>query len=104
MIEKMMASLDIRSLATRGVEFLPGLAVGLLILLLFWVAYRVTRVTLKTVFRRAGIHETLLYFLVNNLYRLMLFSFGQVMAADQVGINVGAALAGLGNEDGRRGG
>ncbi len=96
MLEKILALLDFRSLATKGVEFLPGLVAGLLILLLFWIVYRITRVTLKAVFRRAGFHETLIYFLVDNVYRLLLFSFGLVMAVDQVGINVGAALAGLG--------
>ncbi len=87
---------DLEALAKKAVDFLPGLFVGLLILFLFWLFYRITRTSLRAVLRRAGIHETLINLLVGSMYRAVLMIFGLVMAADQVGINVGAALAGLG--------
>ena len=96
MLDQIVELVDLESLVTRVVEFLPGFVVGLLILFLFWVFYRATRGSLNAVLRRAGIHETLIRLLVDSIYRGVLIVFGLVMAADQVGINVGAALAGLG--------
>ncbi len=88
--------LDIGVLVTRAVGFIPDLIAALFILALFWAVYRVTRVPLQAVLERAGLHKTVVGMLVDNVYRLTVFIFGLVMAADQIGINVGAALAGIG--------
>jgi small conductance mechanosensitive channel len=46
--------------------------------------------------KRAGLEPTLIRHLVDSVFRFSLLLFGLVMAAGQLGINVGAALAGIG--------
>lgn len=88
--------LDMVQLLTQIVEYLPKLFAALVVLVLFWLMYRLTRVPLSGLLERAGLHHTLVNLLVGNLYRATVLIFALVMAADQIGINVGAALAGLG--------
>ena len=88
--------LDLRALGTQAVAFLPRLLVAGLILLLFWIAYRTTRTTLRQVMLRAHLEEALIRLLVDNIYRSALVVVAVVIAAGQVGINILPALAGLG--------
>jgi len=83
-------------LAIRATEFLPDLLAAVLVLAAFYVLFRMTRPSLSGLFRRAGLHATLIDLVVNKIYRVAVLTFGVVMAADQVGVNVGAALAGIG--------
>ena len=68
----------------------------MLLLLMFWLVYGLTHRPLIGVLERAGLHRALINMLVGNVYRLTVLLFGVIMAADQIGINVGAALAGIG--------
>lgn len=95
-MDQLIAQLDIGRLLTMAVEFIPRIIAALIILFAFWLLFAVTRGPLKAVLERAGLHGTLVRMIVDNVYRFAVFIFGLVMAADQVGINVGAALAGLG--------
>ncbi len=88
--------LDLGVLLTEIVSYLPAVFAALLVLLVFWVTYRVTRIPLRAVLLRAGLHEALVATIVDSFYRLTTLVFACVMAAAQLGINVGAALAGLG--------
>jgi small conductance mechanosensitive channel len=83
-------------LLTQLVEFIPDLLAALIIIAAFWIVFRVTSKPLQTILERAGLHTTLVRMLVDNIYRFTVLIFGLVMAADQIGINVGAALAGIG--------
>jgi len=87
---------DTQALATRAAEFIPSLVAATLILLLFMVALFATTRPLRRLLIASGLHETLVRMLVDNVYRYCVFGFGVVMAADQLGINVAAALAGIG--------
>ena len=75
---------------------LPEFVSAAIVLLFFWGAYRVTRRMLHVALRRAKIEPVLARLLVDNIYQFALMAIGIVMAADQMGFNVGAALAGLG--------
>lgn len=88
--------LDVPMLLTRLVEYLPRVAAAALILGIFWVGFRVLRRLLEATFIRMEIQETLRHLLIDKFFRYALTIVGVVMAADQLGINVGAALAGLG--------
>ena len=92
----LLEQLDVASLVTQVVEFFPKVFAALVVLLLFWLIYRLTRRPFIGVLERAGLHHTLINMLVGNVYRLTLLLFGVIMAADQIDINVGAALAGIG--------
>lgn len=78
------------------VAFLPDLGAAILVLTAFWVLYRVSRGPLSVVLERAGVHRKVVQLLVRSVYRWTLVAVAIVMAADQVGINVAAAVAGLG--------
>lgn len=87
--------LNIELLVTQFVAWLPSLVAAIMIILFFWVVFRVTRSPLKHLLARTGF-ESALIGMLTNVYRFALMAFGIVMAASQLGINVGAALAGLG--------
>ena len=76
--------------------FIPRLVSALVVFLLFWLAVRLTLRPIRAVLRRARFEDALIHLLVDNVYRLSLLTLGGVMAASQLGINVGAALAGIG--------
>lgn len=88
--------INVPELITRAVGFLPSLLVAIAILAGAWVAFRMTRPTLRTILLRGGFHETLVRMLVDNVYRALMMILGLIMAADQVGVSVTAALASLG--------
>lgn len=74
----------------------PRIIAALLVLVGFWVALRLTRPALRGVLHRAHFAPALIKLMVDGLYKGALMVFGAVMAASQLGVNVGAALAGLG--------
>lgn len=95
-MERLWTALDPQLLVQKLVDFLPALLLALVMMAAAAVLYRVTRPPIEAALRRAGFHDTLIEMLVRNVYRFLVFGFGLVMAADQLGVNVGAALAGIG--------
>ncbi len=95
-MENLYELIDFGALATRTVEALPRVLAAILVFLVFYLLYRVLRRPLSGLMRKAGFHESLIKLLVNSLFRYTVLILGLVMAADQLGIDVGAALAGLG--------
>ncbi len=75
---------------------LPRLFAAALILAAFWLLYRLTRRPMRAALSHTGLHDKLVDLLVGSLYRYVLAAFGLVMALSQLGVNVGAAVAGLG--------
>ena len=88
--------LDPEQLRRMAVDFTPKVIAALLVLLIFWLLVKVTRPTLRAVLRRARFAEALVKLLVDNVYKFTVLTIGLVMAASQLGIDVGAALAGIG--------
>jgi small conductance mechanosensitive channel len=89
-------NLNIAELTTLVVQYIPKMFAAALILLVFWVLYRVTRVPIAKALEQTGLHPALVSSLVDSIYRLTIIVFALVMAAGQLGINVAAALAGIG--------
>lgn len=87
--------LNVELLVTEFVSWLPSLLAAGLIILFFWLLFRATRSALRHLLIRTGFDPALVRMVVN-VYRFAILAFGLVMAASQLGINVGAALAGLG--------
>lgn len=79
-----------------AVRVVPSVIAAAFVLVAFYGLFRVTRPALAGVLRRAHLHEAIIDLLVSKIYRTVLFAFALVMAADQLGINVAAALAGIG--------
>lgn len=88
--------LDMEQLLTTVITYLPAVFAAVVVLAAFWLLYRLTRIPLKAVLERAGLHPALVSTLVDNVYKLTILVFALVMAAGQLGINVAAALAGIG--------
>lgn len=75
---------------------IPDVLAALAVLFGFWLLFRLTRKPVRYVLEKANIHKNLVDFLVDNMYKVILIVFAVVMAASQLGFNVGAMLAGIG--------
>jgi small conductance mechanosensitive channel len=93
---KIFELLDVEHIVNSIVTFLPDLLAASAILFVFWLGYRISRKPLKLILQRANFHENLIKLLIDNLYKSILLFFSIVMAGGQIGINVGAMLAGFG--------
>ncbi len=88
--------IDTAQLSAMLVAFVPKLIAAGVVFLIFWVLFRATQRPLKNVLRRAGFVDALVRLFVDSLYKTTILLFGIVMAASQVGINIAAALTGIG--------
>lgn len=88
--------LDVQALLTRLVEYVPKVVAAILVFTAFRLGFRILRRPLEAAFKRAGIQDALVDLLIDKFLRSGVMLIGVVMAADQLGINVAAALAGLG--------
>ncbi len=95
-MQKLLDSIDVSQLTTQVIAFVPRLVAALVLLVIFWVLARVLGKVLRRFMTGAGMEEALIGLLVDNILYYGVMIFGLVMAAAQLGINVGAALAGLG--------
>jgi small conductance mechanosensitive channel len=87
--------LNVDQLLTEFVAWLPLLFSALLIVVAFWILHRITRPTLLRILTRANLDPALSQ-MIEKVYGFTLMIFGVLMAVNQLGVNVGAALAGLG--------
>lgn len=74
----------------------PRVLAALVVLLLFWLVLRLTRPILRGLLARAHFADALIGLLVDGLFKGTIIVIAMVTAASQLGINVTAALAGLG--------
>ena len=95
-MQQLLDSIDVSQLMTQLIAFVPRLVAALVLLVFFWVLARVLGRVLRRLMRGAGMEEALVGLLVDKLFYYGLMVFGVVMAAAQLGVDVGAALAGLG--------
>jgi small conductance mechanosensitive channel len=79
-----------------AVALVPRVLAALVVAALFWVGFKIVKPALRGVLTRAHFAPALVHLLVNGLLKGAFVVVGGVMAASQLGINVGAALAGIG--------
>ena len=96
MLQELRSLVNLPELVTEVVAFLPDLFTAIVIFIAFHVLFRVTRLPIVAGLRRTDLHEQLVDLLIDKVYRYTLVAFGGVMALDQLGVNVTAALAGIG--------
>jgi small conductance mechanosensitive channel len=77
-------------------SLIPKVIAALAVLIIFWLIYRLTHTILTRILSRTSMSRPLIHILVHNIYKYSLLILGIVMAASQLGIDVGAALAGIG--------
>jgi small conductance mechanosensitive channel len=95
-MERILESIDIPHITTTVLEYLPRVGLALVLLAVFHLLYRITRIPLSAALKKAEFHSTLIDLITGKLYKYMMMVVALVMAADQLGVNVGTALAGLG--------
>jgi small conductance mechanosensitive channel len=94
-MERLTRLVDVAGVGDRLLALAPHLATALLVLAAFWLGFRISRAALRSLLGRSGLHETLVDLLVDKILRFALVVFALLMAADQLGIQVRAALAGV---------
>jgi len=92
----MLEKFDPDGLLDWTLRAVPQVVAALLIMFAFWLGYRLSRRPLAAALQRTGLEAKLVELLVGNIYRYALMIFALVMGLAQLGINVGAALAGIG--------
>ncbi len=89
-------NVNLGELLTQGIAWLPQLGAAIVIFAAFAIGSRVIRRPLGATLRKTGLHATLVQLLVDKILHYVVLVFGLIMALDQLGVNVAAALAGLG--------
>jgi small conductance mechanosensitive channel len=79
----------------RLLDFIPRLLAALLVLLVFWLLYRLATRALTNALRESKA-DPAMRAVGLRLARYVLLGFGLLMAANQLGFEVGSVLAGLG--------
>jgi small conductance mechanosensitive channel len=95
-MQDLLELVNLTNILNVGIIFAPKLFAAVLVLFVFWVLMRVTTPGIRTILSRARLAEPLIHLVVDNLYRWTIFTIALVMAASQLGIDVAAALAGIG--------
>lgn len=95
-MQDLIDRIDVEAIVNRVVAFLPDLGQALLVLLAFWVGYRIVRRPLRAALGRTSMAPALIKLLVDNMFRYTAMVLAVIMAASQLGFNVATALAGLG--------
>lgn len=95
-MDKIFNLIDPELIVNNIMAFLPDLLAASAIIIVFWLAYRISRKPLVLILQRAGFHENLIKLLIDNVYKSILVFLSIIMAGGQIGINIGAMLAGFG--------
>ena len=96
MLDNLVEWLDPEFITNMAIGFVPKAIAAIVVFLLFWLALKLTRRPLRSILSSADFEDALVTLLVDNVFRFTVLILGIVMAASQLGIDVGAALAGLG--------
>ena len=94
--QRVTDTVDVQALTTQAIAFVPKLIAAVLTLCVFLLISKGVRNLLRGLMHKTGMQEALIQLIVDKILRYALLMLGVVMAADQLGINIAAALAGLG--------
>lgn len=96
MPQDLLNLVDSQEITTAVVTYLPRIIAAVGVFVVFWAISRFTRSPIKRALRGADFNPALTKLLIDNVYRVSILLIGLIMAVSQLGIDVGAALAGLG--------
>jgi small conductance mechanosensitive channel len=95
-MEQFLLLPDRDRLLAVALTLIPRVIAALVITVLFWAGFKVAKPALRGALSRAHFAPALIHLLVDGLFKGAMVLLGAVMAASQLGINIGAALAGIG--------
>jgi small conductance mechanosensitive channel len=87
---------ELQTLTVQIHLFVPKAAVGLLILLSFWIIGTVVKIIIRGIGRKLPPSKKGIFDLVAELVKGVVIALGAVMALGKMGINITALVAGLG--------
>lgn len=96
MLDQLFQSLDLTALTTKAVGYIPGIIAAVIIFISLLLILKLVQQPAKNALHRAGLAPALIRLLIDSLLRYTVLAFALVMALDQLGVNVAAAVAGLG--------
>ncbi len=100
MIQEVIDRLNVQDLLTNFVAgfmaFLPGLFAAIIIIIVAYILSRGIRAVFRKALQKAQFEEVLIGLLVDTVLHYIIIILGFLMALSQLGVNVTAALAGVG--------
>lgn len=87
--------IDVGQIWSTSVAFLPRFFAGILVFAAFYLLYHVTVLVLRSAMERKKAHASIITLTVKT-YKFVLISTGIVLSLYQMGVNITAALTGLG--------
>lgn len=88
--------IDVKAFIAVVAGYVPQVIAALIIFMAFRYLYRFSRKPLIAFCQRFALEEPITKLLVDSIYKYAVLIFGGLMAAKQLGVDVGAVLAGLG--------
>ena len=95
-MDSLLSFIDIQGLISTIASFIPQVIAALIIFFVFRTLYKVSRKPLVACCDRIHLEKPVTKLLVDSIYKYTVLIFGGLMAVKQLGIDVGAVLAGLG--------
>ena len=100
MIQEVIDRLNVQDLLTNFVAgfmaFLPGLFAAIIIIIVAYILSRGIRAVFRKALQKAEFEDVLIGLLVDTVLHYIIVILGFLMALSQLGVNVTAALAGVG--------
>lgn len=94
-MDRILGAVDVEVLTTQVIAYIPNVVGALLVLILFWGLFKVGKRALEAALQRADVSDQATR-LLSRLLKYVVGVIAFLTAADQLGINVAALIAGLG--------
>ena len=94
-MDRILGAVDVEALTTQVIAYIPNVVGALLVLILFWGLFKVGKRALEAALQRADVSDQATR-LLSRLLKYVVGVIAFLTAADQLGINVAALIAGLG--------
>jgi small conductance mechanosensitive channel len=87
---------NFEDIIAKIIGYIPGIIAAAIVFFVFKFLYKFSAPILKAVAKKAKLEPYVTHLLIDNIYYFTLMIIGVVMAISQLGVDVGAALAGIG--------
>lgn len=94
-LDRLYSTFSYEMIVDKTLQILPNMVLALLILLVFFIFWKVLKKTLFILFNKVNLDKTVQN-LINNLTKSIIFIIGLITALSQIGVNINAILASLG--------